>query len=355
MKSEELHAILQKGILAPSADNLQPWKFKLAQDHVDLFLDPQRVKNFCDEGLFAPYLSAGALIENIRVASSYTGYWPSPSYFPLKSDPLFVASIFFSPITQKGHAHYAVLEKRNTNRRFYDASRKVDRSIFTKLDKIVESEKGFKLHWFRKNEPSYKKLSRLVGAADQLRFESERLHEEFVQILRLNQSDAQKTSDGLDVKTLEAGPGAPLLFHLLSSWKRLSFLNLFGMSRLFNCYAQLQMWSAQAAGLIVAPSHEPIHYVQGGEVMQKMWHEATVEGLSVQPMEALPIFIDNLNLTEGRDFTASQRARLERLKSEFLSLVGINEQNGLILLFRIGYSRQPSARSLRRPLEEFVL
>ena len=37
---------------------------------IDLYLDKDRLANFCDVGLVAPYISAGAVIENISVAAA---------------------------------------------------------------------------------------------------------------------------------------------------------------------------------------------------------------------------------------------------------------------------------------------
>ena len=355
MKKDDLLLILQKGILAPSADNLQPWKFKLFDNQIDLFLDYDHVKNFCDEGYLAPYLSAGAVIENMRVAANHFEYSLTASYLPKKNDPLQVATLNFSVGNQGSDPYYTALDTRMTNRKFYDMSRRIDVSTYGKLERIVKSEEGFKLLWIKKNDLSLAKLSQILGQADQLRFESKRLHQEFIETLRFNQDEVKKTQDGLDLRTLEAGPMGDLLFKLTSSWQRLKFLNSLGVSRLFNFYTQLQMSTSQAAGLMIAKSHEPIDYIRGGEVMERVWHEITLNGLSIQPMEALPIFLINLKLNGGRDFTQNQKRKLENLKREFFSLFEIDDQNGLILLFRIGYARPSSTRSLRRPLESFLI
>ncbi len=355
MKSEETRVILAKGILAPSADNLQPWKFRILDNRVDFFLDLNRVKNFCDEGLLVPYISAGAVIENMRIAATQFGYRLSASYFPEKTNPLLVAAIRFSEAKKENHPHVEALALRTTNRKFYNVSKKIDSSIYSTLSNIAESEQKLKLLWIERNHPSYSKLSGILGKSDQLRFESKRLHKELFETLRFTKEMAEKTKDGLDFKTFESGPMGGLLFSLANSWERLKFLNTLGLSTLFNFYTRFQMQSSQAAGLLIAKSNEPLDYALGGEMMQKIWHEITNFKLSIQPMEALPIFIINLGITGGRDFTALQRKKLEELKQEFLSIFGITEQNGLIFLFRIGDAPPPTAHSLRRPLEHFLL
>ncbi|MBI1977865.1 MAG: hypothetical protein HYS55_03850 [Candidatus Omnitrophica bacterium] len=355
MKEQVIIDILSKGILAPSADNLQPWLFKIHNNRVDLFLDQHRIQNFCDEGLLVPYLSVGAILENMRVQAAEFGYQPSPAYLPTPADPLHVVSIQFNETIQRRHPHAEALEKRVTNRKFYDPSRNISPALYAQLERLVDQEHEFKLLWILNQGASYKKLTCLIAEADELRFEIERLHREFITTLRFDSRSTEQTRDGIDLRTLETGPGGVPLFKTIRSWLRLKSLNAIGMSKLFNLYAQLQMRSAQATGLLIAKSNKPLDYLRGGEVMERLWHEITLKGLALQPMEGLPIFIINLNLTGGKNLAPKQKKKLEELKSEFYSLFGINDRNGLILLFRMGYAPPPSAHSLRRPIESFLI
>ncbi|MCM8775304.1 MAG: hypothetical protein NC930_02985 [Candidatus Omnitrophica bacterium] len=361
--SEELKTILAKGILAPSADNLQPWKFRVRRQrtapqqtfYVDLFLDQARVQNFCDTGLLAPYISAGAVIENLRVASRCKGYQLAVTYFPDKPDPFYVASLRLDPVIFKDHTHETCVERRVTNRKFYENRQTIDQSVYSRLEQLADVERKFELTFIRKSSPKYSKLVRIVGEADKLRFEIPRLHRELMALMRMNPKEAEETQDGLDLRTLESGPGGSLLFNLIRSWERLNLFNRLGMSRLFGFYASLQMLSSQAAGLLVAPSQSSLDYVRGGELMERIWHEATNLGLAIQPMEALPIFIMNLQQNQIGDFTKRQKEKLNRLKEEFFSLFVLQEENALIFLFRLGYAPSPAYRSLRRNLESFLL
>lgn len=356
MTADKIEAIIQRGILAPSADNLQPWKFRVAEDRIDVFLDPRYVTSFCDTGLLVPYLSVGAVIENMRIAAADTGFQQTVSYFPSPSDPLWVATLRFSlgAFTIAEHSRDPILANRVTNRKFFETGRQVPPALLTSLRQIVEKEKGFRLIAIPKSEPDYKPLSAMIGEADQIRFENQRLHRELIQILRLTPSQVQGSNDGLDVRSLESGPGAGILFRLISSWQGLCRMNALGLSRFFNLYARLQMRSSQGAGLLVAPSQRASDYVLGGELMQRIWIEMTRNGVAIQPMEALPIFIINLQLSRSNDLSLVHRQKIQKLTQEFFRIFGINDENGLILLFRYGYAKPVSARSRRRPLVSFV-
>ena len=355
MNKSELLAILEKGILAPSADNLQPWKFRIDTNQIELLLDPERLKNFCDEGCSVPYISAGAVIENIRIAALDLGYETVCRYFPNEKNVTLVAMVRFSATSQKNSWYLDALEKRVTNRKFYNPRKKITDDIYSQLSMSAKEESQARLIWIRREDPVYRKLTRLLGRADQLRFENNRLITELTDCLRFNQTEVNRTKDGLDLKTFEAGPGGNLLFRLITLWKNSTVLRLLGLSFVLGWYTQLQLWSSQAIGLLITNGDSAEDYVRGGEMMERLWHETTQLGLSLQPLEALPIFIINSNLTGSPDLTPKQREILERLKQDFYASFGINSRNGLILLFRIGYASLPSARSLRRPVESFLI
>ena len=95
MKPEILLKILEKGVLAPSADNLQPWLFRLREGGVDLWIDLPRADSFAGTGLLMPYVESGAVIENVRVAAAEAGYNLKVNYLPEPSKKDFVASLFF--------------------------------------------------------------------------------------------------------------------------------------------------------------------------------------------------------------------------------------------------------------------
>ena len=353
MGNMNFRSIVEKAILAPSADNLQPWLFKLNANQIDFFLDPDRIKNFCDEGCLVPYLSAGAAIENMRVAAAQFGYQFSTTYFPYSKNEMHVASIQFAETTPKNHPHFQTLGTRGTNRKFYRRNQIVTPETYSRLSQMVK-DTGFDLRWIKNENGSYKKLAQILGEADQLRYEIERLHKELMEIIHFSNAGS-KIKDGLDIQTLEAGFGGTFLLKLIRSWNVQKILNLIGVSRLFNIYTQLQMDSSQAAGFLVSETNQKMDYVRGGEIMEQLWHEITLLGLSIQPLEALPIFILNLNLTGGKNLNPKQKNKLYQLKSELYRLFNVNDQNGLLLLFRMGYAPPPSAKSSRRPVDDFLI
>jgi len=133
-------------------------------------------------------------------------------------------------------------------------------------------------------------------------------------------------------------------------------LNRLGVSRFFNFYTRMQMRSSSGAGLIVAPSYANHDCLTGGEALQRLWLTLSQKGIAFQPMDATAVFLMHLHLNGGSYLSGRQRDQIKMISAEFNKLFGIRENNGLILLFRVGFSKSiPAKKSLRRPLKTFLL
>lgn len=348
--SSEMLFILDQARYAPSADNLQPWKFIVKNTGtIELRLNELYISNYCDAGFAAPCISAGAVLENMRVAARSRGLEIKIEYLPDPQDPMLAAVVSLTPGNTGTQRHADAITKRHTNRKFYRRGKTVPDEIYGALAKQAEGT-GAGLKWLRKKDPAYGELARIIGEADQLRFEIPRLHREFMEILRFG----KEAEDGLTILSLDAGPSAGILFPAIRSWDRLAKLNRIGMSYSFNLYARMQILSSSAVGLITMPGKALEDYVRGGEVMERIWHELTLQGLAMQPMEALPIFLINKEATGGKDLAPAQKKTIENLAGRFYTVFDMSHEAGLIMLFRIGYASPVSKRSSRRALASFL-
>ena len=65
---EEIKEVINLGILAPSGENCQPWRFKIEGDILSVYLIPERDDSLYSWGQRASLLANGALIENLAIA-----------------------------------------------------------------------------------------------------------------------------------------------------------------------------------------------------------------------------------------------------------------------------------------------
>jgi sulfur-carrier protein adenylyltransferase/sulfurtransferase len=343
MDRRVLNDILAKGILAPSADNRQPWLFSVNGGKVDLRLDPARCTGFASHGLRMPYVSAGAVIENCRVAAAERGYHFDVTYFPDTDKPYYVASLNFMPQPGLMHPHAAALRRRQTNRKLYRGGH-FDTGTLQRVT-VKAAEAGGRLYWIPKMDPRYKEVTALMARADAIRFSTPQLQDEFADLLV-----PSGEREGLEADLLGA-PGP--VIRILADPPLLRIMNRFGAACLFSLHTVRQMRSSAAAGLLVVPGTAPLDYIKGGEAMERAWHEMVLAGMEMQPMESLPIFALNVRAGHTLALRPSHVREVEKMDKKLCNLFGVDPDQALILLFRVGHALPPARHSSRRALESF--
>lgn len=343
-----LHALLEKGVLAPSGDNMQPWKFAINGDSVDLFLDESRFVPFWDDGLRAPQMAAGAVIENLRIASLHEGYQLEVQYLPNPSNLNWTCRLKWHAQNPNPQELYPYLSSRCTNRKFYHAGHLSDAD----WQSLHENEGPLKIAWVKKGTPEFFKFSRLFGQIDQLRFENEVIHRGLIDGLRFG-AKVQSSRDGLDVKTLEVGPD--FMLKAIASWGRCKILNHLGFSWMLGQITTLQMKSSLGIGFIISSEKSPITFIKTGEMLQRVWLKLTKLNLALQPMSTLPLFITHVDYSRGRLLSSQQQQKTYEAKAETYSWLKIAPGSELVFAFRFGFAGEPSARALRRDLQSFLI
>jgi hypothetical protein len=95
-------------------------------------------------------------------------------------------------------------------------------------------------------------------------------------------------------------------------------------------------------------------FLIGGRLCQRLWLTATVHHLACQPMAALPLFFLQHAGFGDEGFPGQSGKRIGRLREEFSKTFSLSQGEELLMVFRLGYAEAPSARSLRRPLQELL-
>lgn len=119
--------VIPSAILAPSAHNTQPWKFRTSTNTLEIFVDWDRHLKVSDPDLRQLYVSIGCAITNTTIAAKYWGNEAKATYFPqgeAKEKP--VVKITFTPSEVSQHDNpqiselFAAIENRHTNRADFD-------------------------------------------------------------------------------------------------------------------------------------------------------------------------------------------------------------------------------------------
>jgi len=353
--NEQLIKLIEAGIQAPSADNGQPWKFKLMEDGFELWLDKANMGLFFDVNKIATQISCGAVIENIITYANNLGLKTNITYFDEPSNKFAKLTFTHSGSTKANEDKVRQsLFNRHSDRNLYQFNKKIPDTLIAALINSVQFDEGHRLHLYQ--EPKARKaIIKTITATDTIRFIHKQVHNDFYKVLRFG-SSAQQTKDGLASATLGIESFMIPILQLLKPWKLTQLLNLIGLHHIM---ALRGTWlPMKSASLIVSITHKgTANYVESGRIMQRFWIQANEAGLSVQALGALPLFLARCHQAHGDGFSPAQLKKLSILENDFSSISPTfdykNDQ--LIMLFRLGYTNQPTAKSYRRVTESFFM
>ncbi|MEV4642938.1 nitroreductase [Actinoplanes sp. NPDC049548] len=104
---------------APSLHNSQPWRFRIGDDHVDVYADSTRQLSILDPLGRELMVSVGAALFTLRLAIRNAGYLPVLDLFPSGDDSRLVSRVWagrrLAPTSRVASLAMAV-ERRHTNR-----------------------------------------------------------------------------------------------------------------------------------------------------------------------------------------------------------------------------------------------
>ena len=82
IQREEIETILTYGVMAPSGENCQPWKFIINDSTVSIILLPKADQSIYNTNQKGSYIAHGALIENIVLYAQHVGILAEVLLFP---------------------------------------------------------------------------------------------------------------------------------------------------------------------------------------------------------------------------------------------------------------------------------
>lgn len=344
--------ILRYGLMAPSIDNCQPWNFAVKKDNtVEIFLDKPRAEFFGDYAYMASYATIGALAENITIAATKFNVYAHVESFPSCGSDEPVARVTFSSADIAQDPLFSAIERRCTNRRPY-LDKQIPAEVLHTLKSSVHAP--FRLILFQSNE-EMKSLAGLSASIDEIIFGHRLLHENLFRWMRWDDKSWRETGDGMGIAVLELPHIDRLFFRLFSSWPLLSFLNHFGLNRIIAAKNSGLLRKSSALGLLIMEgSASPDQFFRGGCYLERIWLQATENGLAFQPYGGLPFLLTRLKLAGGHGFSSKQIKSLQEVQTGLNVLTGMQKEDTIIMLFRIGFANPPSTSTPRRNLPDIL-
>jgi nitroreductase len=315
--------VIPSAILAASAHNTQPWKFKVTNNTVDVFVDWDRHLAVSDPSLRELYISIGCAVTNILIAAKYWDYAPELSYFPEgegKKSPVarIVCNKTNHPANGENAALFTAIVNRRTDRNTYD------KQLLSKKEKqalpVTDSESVILLE----DNDKIEKIAELTEEATIRTLSRKDFKEELSHWVRNNWTSQH---DGMPGYAM----GIPAPLSLLGS----IMVRLAPIHKQEGPKTKEQMNSSSAVVIIGSETDSLINWVKSGQAMEQVWLEATATGLSVAPLIA--------SVEAGED-----------TRSNLKQILGTNLLPQSVL--RIGHAEhKPLRSSPRRTLEECLV
>ncbi|WP_051183010.1 hypothetical protein [Nocardia vinacea] len=297
-------------------------------------------------------MAFGALIENIETAAAHLGLRASTRIWPDSDDASLVCTVTLSPDAHRQAAHPITdVITRVTNRR--RAQRRLLGEHVSGLFAKVCSDSGGRLQLVS-DDDALAELGALAGDGDRIGMLNQAMHHDIMRGYRWTAEEVRNTPHGLDLATAEFTAIERAVLGLLRRWPVAQYLGQIGGGGALADLSRTAVTDASAMGLLTVPGLADTSYLHGGRVLQRLWLAATAHRVAVQPMTTLPYLFARLERGDGQGLNETERATLRDLRARYQRLFDTGPDQAEIVLLRFGHADAPSARSLRRPLDNVL-
>ena len=354
MSLDTLTRILDLARWAPSGYNTQPWRFEIVSEHLI------RVHGFDtrDHVLYdfdghPSHIAHGALLETLRIAASGFGLNTS---WTVSSDGEHRHPVYDVHLAQDATVARDPLldciETRAVQRRPMHTTPLTAAQRQALMASVGES---YSVQVFDTLGERLK-LASLLWRSAKIRLtcrEAYPVHRDIIEWrTRFSKDRIPEQAVGVDPAT------ARLMQWVMQSWGRVEFFNRFLLGTVAP-RIQLDFLPAIycAAHLLVKPRSSPTQladWVELGMAVQRLWLTATRLGLHLQPQMTPVIF--RWYAHAGRRFSAQSELFQQAvdLAADFERVAGVGPMQDFGFFARVGTSRVPKSRSIRRDYSELM-
>jgi tRNA A37 threonylcarbamoyladenosine dehydratase/nitroreductase len=350
---EDVRRLVAYGVEAPSGGNVQPWRFAAKGSTLRCSVDLEQPTTILDFEAAGTHLAIGAAVENMDLAARAAGLSCGVRAFPDSRDRNVVAELAFGlgrgpsePPPLFGH-----ISARATNRRLA-RWQPIAVEQLQSLQSAAESAGG-RLQVIT-DPQRLEAIGRILGGGDRVRFLSRQLHDEMMSEVRWTPAEVESTRTGVDVATLELSRTDLAGIRLARNYGNLRFLMEIGGGRALEKSAKDAIASSSGVGLVTMKGPRAERFFQGGRAVQRVWLTATALGLGFQPWTSITFLWARMERGEGVGLEAKQIPALRQLREQYLEIFRLSPDESEIMLFRLSHAGPPTARALRRPVEEVL-
>jgi len=172
--------------------------------------------------------------------------------------------------------------------------------------------------------------------------------------LRWSREEAASTGDGIDVASLGVSPSDMAGLRICRRWSAMELVKEWAGGANLEKMSRKYVAASSAIGLITAPGAGGTAYFNAGRATERMWLTATERGVAIHPITSAPYFFALVGRKGGEGLDEHTIAELRSLRAIYQQVFDVASNMSEVLLFRVSYCTEITARSLRRPLDEVL-
>jgi hypothetical protein len=338
-------ALVRAAILAASPHNTQPWRFKVTNSSIELYIDTSRNVGALDPYLREEHIGMGCALENLMLAAAANGYQASVTQVPGKLGPIpaepapkLLARVDLATGKRGENELYDVIPRRHTNRGPYIPEKPIPPEVIDALSHLPGDEPDVKIFLFTA-EADRKKLVEIISAANDEIYSDPEVERGSRRWVRTDWSNVQKYRDGLTIDALGQPPIATAAFKMMSPWMR-RWVASRGPK---DGYSRLMLRAPLIGIIAVRDRYDQEDCLRAGRIWQRAHLLVTARGVAGRPCNEAVEMIDH-------EKALGKLALRARLLGEILGDATWQPT----FAFYMGYPTLTARASPRRPIEKVV-
>lgn len=344
--------LVEYATLAPSGGNSQPWRFVYRNKALECYTDRERSGIALDFDGYFSQLAIGAAVENICLAASSFGLSVHCELFPSGPQESLVCRVRWENVTGASRTDplFDQIRKRVTNR-LNGARKELSIDSLVALSSAAQAARA-ELRLVT-TTPELQQVADLLGKVDRIVMLEPEFHADLMRELRWTPEDAERTRDGIDVRSLELSSVDRVALELIAKPRVVTAIRRLGGGGALGTMTKKWIGSASAAGLVVVSGNAHERYFQGGRALQRIWLQASSLGIAIQPITVITALHARVLYAPT---SLSQRALelYRKILPEYFELFTLDDGLTDVFLFRLHLAGEPTVRALRRPLDEVL-
>lgn len=196
------------------------------------------------------------------------------------------------------------------------------------------------------------KLGEALAELDRVRVLSPAFHREMFSEIRWSRDEALATRDGIDLASLELDAADLAALDVIRSAPTAEALGRFDLGRAVGGASRTAFRNAGAALVIGVRSTDHSCLVEAGRGLLRLWLDATAREIGVHPWGS-PFFYQHLR-EPGSTLDTWQREAIAHSRRIFAEAVPLEEDVTVLLVLRLAAGTRPTARSVRRAVDDVL-